>query len=260
MHALQPPESPLSPVRLKLTLAYVGTNFQGWQLQSGPRTVQGCLEEALGRLAGTPVRAHGAGRTDAGVHALGQVAHADIPASRAGLPWQRALNALLPRDLCVTRLCEAQPGFHARFEAIRKTYGYTLWTEPDYLLPQRRPFVWATGPLDRERMAEAASRLVGTRDWAAFQNQGTPVRSTRRTVFDIRREPGQRPEESVWLIIADGFLKQMARNIMGCLVMVGKGKLAVEEVLEIADRGRRGFAPATAPARGLCLERVDYPR
>jgi tRNA pseudouridine38-40 synthase len=245
-------------VRLMLTLAYVGARFHGWQLQPGVRSVQGCLEEALSRLAGCHVRAHGAGRTDSGVHALGQVAHVDVPASRADLPWQRALNALLPADICVTSVSFAQPAFHARFDALWKTYSYTLWTEPGYLLPQRRGLVWPTGPLDLQQMALAAQKLVGHRDWSSFQNQGTPVRSTMRTVFDIQCIAGTHSEETIWLITADGFLKQMARNIMGCLVMIGRGRLIISQMEDIVQQGRRELAPASAPAQGLCLERVDY--
>lgn len=249
----------MSTVRLKLTLAYLGADFHGWQLQASARTVQGCLEEAMAKLADQEVRVHGAGRTDSGVHALGQVAHVDIPAARAPLPWQQALNALLPPDLTVLRIEPVLPSFHARFDAIRKTYSYTLWTEHGYLLPQRRPFVWPTGPLSLKQMLNAAQKLTGCRDFSAFQNQGTPVRSTVRTVFGLRCEPGIRPEETVWLITADGFLKQMVRNIMGCLVMAGKGKLSIAQVEDIAEQGRRELAPASAPARGLCLERVEYP-
>lgn len=248
----------MATVRLAMTLAYLGTDFHGWQFQPGKRTVQGTLEQAMARLAGQDVRVHSAGRTDSGVHALGQVAHADIPASRAGLPWQRALNALLPSDLSVVRVDHAASSFHSRFDALRKTYSYTLWTESSYLLPQRRAFVWATGPLNLEAMALAAKSLIGRRDWSAFQNQGTPVRSPVRTVFDIHCKAGTRPEETVWVISADGFLKQMVRNIIGCLVMVGKGRLTPEALLDLAEQGRREAAPATAPARGLCLERVDY--
>lgn len=245
-------------IRLKLQLAYVGTNFHGWQLQDGARTVQGCLEAALGRLAGRPVRVHGAGRTDSGVHALGQVAHVDVPADRADLPWQRALNALLPLDLCVVRIESVSQTFHARFDAVHKTYSYTLWTEADYILPQRRAFVWQTGKLDEQAMAQAAGILVGRKDWSAFQNQGTPVRSAVRTVLDIHAEPGQHPRETVWFLTADGFLKQMVRNIMGCLVMVGRGRVTVDDVEVILRQRRRALAPATAPAQGLCLEQVAY--
>lgn len=245
-------------IRLKLQVAYIGTGFHGWQLQDGVRTVQGCLETALERLAGRSVRVHGAGRTDAGVHALGQVAHVDVPATRRDLPWQRAMNALLPPDVTIARLEQVSETFHARFDAIQKTYSYTLWHETRWLLPQHAPYVWQVGELDRDAMSQTARKLIGRRDWSAFQNQGTPVRSPVRTVRDIHCKPGVHPRESVWLFTADGFLKQMVRNLMGCLVMVGKGRLSTDQVLAILGQRRRETAPATAPARGLCLERVDY--
>lgn len=245
-------------IRLKFQVAYIGTEFHGWQLQNGARTVQGCLETALEKLAGRPVRVHGAGRTDAGVHALGQVAHVDVSASRRDLPWQRALNALLPHDVTIVHLEQAPDTFHARFDAIRKTYSYTLWHEPRWLLPQRGAYVWQVGGMNLEAMALVAQMLVGRRDWSAFQNQGTPVRSPVRTLLDIHCKAGTYPQERVWLFTADGFLKQMVRNLMGCLVMVGKGRLTADQVLALLGQGRRESAPATAPARGLCLERVDY--
>ncbi|SDB35807.1 tRNA pseudouridine38-40 synthase [Desulfonatronum thiosulfatophilum] len=252
-------EEPIEPTtRLKLQLAYAGTDFHGWQLQDGARTVQGCLEKALAQLVGRPVRVHGAGRTDAGVHALGQVAHVQVPARRGNLPWQRALNALLPQDVCVVEVQIVPDSFHARFDANRKTYSYTLWTEPTYVLPQRKGYVWPVGRLDLEAMVQASKYLVGRRDWSAFQNRGTPVRSTVRTVFDVHPEIGGRPNETVWFFSADGFLKQMVRNMMGCLVTVGKGKLCADQVEAILRQGSRASAPATAPARGLCLERVEY--
>lgn len=245
-------------IRLRLLLAYQGTQFHGWQLQDGARTVQGCLENALRRLAGREVRVHGAGRTDAGVHAMGQVAHVDVPAFRESLPWLRALNALAPSDVCVVRVDPVSDTFHARFDAVSKTYSYTLWHESDWLLPQRRAYVWQVGGLDLDGMLAAAQALIGRRDWSAFQNQGTPVRSTVRTVLDIHVQTGPHPQESVWYFTANGFLKQMVRNLMGCLVMVGKGRLCLDQVLEIIALRKRESAPATAPARGLCLERVDY--
>lgn len=250
----------MAAVRLKFTLAYQGAAFHGWQLQPGLRTVQGCLEQALSTLAGRDVRVHGAGRTDAGVHALGQVAHADVPGDKAGLPWQRALNALLPPDVTVIQAVVVRSSFHARFDARQKTYSYALWTEPTYLLPQRRPFVWAVGPVDENEMTRAAQHLVGRRDWSAFQNQGTPVRSPVRTIFAVHSARGVCPHETVWSISADGFLKQMVRNIIGCLVMIGKGRLTVEQMLRLLEQGRRDRAPATAPAQGLTLEKILYPQ
>lgn len=251
-------------VRLKLTLAYHGENFHGWQAQDGAqgaRTVQTEVERAAARLLGRPgdvIRVHGAGRTDAGVHATGQAAHLDAPASKADLPWRRGLNALLPTDVAVVRAEIAPAGFHARFSATSKIYAYSLWLDREYVLPQRRPFVWPTGPLDLDRLDEAAALFTGEHDFSAFQNVGTPVRSPVRRLFAVWREPGQRPEETVLRFHADGFLKQMARNIVGCLVGVGLGKLGPEAAARLLAGGARAQAPATAPARGLSLERVFY--
>lgn len=245
-------------VRLKLTLAFEGTRFWGWQLQHGKRTVQGVVEAAAARLAGEPVRVQGSSLTDSGVHALGMVAHVDIPEGRRHLPWQRALNALLPEDVAALAAEEAPPGFHARYCAISKVYSYTLWTRPDYLLPQRRNFVWACGPLDLAAVDRAMALFVGRHDFKSFQNTGTPILNTLRSVLAFSREPGVRPEEVVLRIRADGFLKQMVRNIVGCLVAVGRGKVPPETVRSLLNEGDRTKAPATAPGRGLCLELVSY--
>jgi tRNA pseudouridine38-40 synthase len=250
--------------RLRLTVAYDGTHFCGWQLQAPGlgRTVQGCLEAALARLCGTPVRVHGAGRTDAGVHALAQTAHVDVPDERLSLPWQRALSALLPPDIAVTRVVPAASDFHARFAARGKTYAYTLWTRSDYILPWRRPYVWHVGrqgALDAAAMDAAARLLVGEHDFAAFQNAGSAVAGTVRLLTSVTSRPGASPEETVWRFTATGFLKQMVRNLMGALVAVGRGKLSPQALAELLAHGNRTRAPATAPASGLCLERVHYP-
>lgn len=244
--------------RLKLTLAYDGTDFSGWQLQSEDRTVQGELERALGRILDSDVRVHGSGRTDAGVHALGQVAHADIPDS-VDIPFKRALNSILPPDVRVLAAQTVPSDFHARYSALSKTYAYTLWLERGCVLPQRRSFVWDCGPVDEAAMDRAAALLLGEHDFAAFQNVGTPVKSTVRTMMDISRHPGDTPRESVWRFTADGFLKQMVRNLMGCLVACGQGRIDPDQVARILEQGDRSLAPATAPAQGLCLERVEYP-
>jgi tRNA pseudouridine38-40 synthase len=247
-------------VRLKITLAYQGTDFAGWQIQPEGfgRSVQACLEDALTQLAGRFVRAHGASRTDSGVHALCQVAHADVPASRLHLPWLKALNALLPRDVAVSAVETVDRSFHARFCASRKTYTYTLWHQPDFVLPQRRPFVWDIGPLDLAAMEEAARELIGEHDFAAFQNTGTQVRNTTRTVEAIVRRPGSTPHETVWAVTGQGFLKQMVRNIMGCLVEAGRGKANAQTVRSLLATKDRTLAPQTAPARGLCLELMEF--
>ncbi|MCJ2165881.1 MULTISPECIES: tRNA pseudouridine(38-40) synthase TruA [unclassified Pseudodesulfovibrio] len=245
--------------RIKLTLAYDGTDFCGWQLQPRDRTVQGELEKALEVILGTKVRVHGSGRTDSGVHALGQVVHFDCAEKRRGLTWQRSLNGLLPPDVRVLDAVPVPDDFHARYWARAKTYEYALWHERMFCLPQRSRYVWNCGPVDFERMEAAARILAGEHDFAAFQNVGTDVGSTVRTVSGISRQEGVTGHESVWRFTATGFLKQMVRNLMGCMVACGRGKLTTEEVRAILVSGDRTCAPATVPPQGLTLVRVDYP-
>lgn len=245
--------------RLKITVAYEGTKFVGWQLQKNGRTVQGVLEEAVARIVGEPVRVHGSGRTDSGVHARGQVAHFDIPEHRLDVPWGRALNSILPGDVAVTLVERVHDDFHARYHSLSKTYSYTLWVEPTFLDPMRRRHVWACGSVDVRAMELAASMLKGTHDFTSFQNAGTDIKTTVRTITDFRVEQGQTGYELVWLVSADGFLKQMVRNLMGLLVTVGRGKADPEIVRSLLDERDRTLAPGTAPAQGLCLERVVYP-
>jgi tRNA pseudouridine38-40 synthase len=244
--------------RIRLTVAYVGTRYLGWQIQGRGQTVQGVLEEKLARICEEPVRVHGSGRTDSGVHALGQVAHFDAPESKTRIPWQRALNSMLPDDIAVIDAREAEPGFHARFSVRSKRYAYTLWTEPEFTLPQRAPFVWPVRNLDAAAMDLAATFLAGTHDFAAFQNAGTEVKGTVRTLEPLRREAGQHPCEWVFRFPADGFLKQMVRNLMGLLVEVGRGGMTPEEARAVLESRDRRLAPATAPPQGLTLEEVMY--
>ncbi len=250
-------------VRLKLILAYSGTHFHGWQIQeyktlNRPRTVQECVEDAAAHILGHPVRVQGAGRTDSGVHAQGQVAHLDIPDEKSDLDWQTALNANLPHDVAVLDAECVSPDFHARFQVREKLYVYSLWLSRRYVLPQRRDFVWPVGPVDIAAMDEAACLLTGTHDFAGFRNQGTETGTTVRTVLEISHtDPGD-TLEMVWSFRAEGFLKQMVRNLMGCLVAVGKGKLEPNDVIAIFESKDRTTAPATAPAKGLTLQSVQY--
>lgn len=249
--------------RLRLTVAYDGTEFAGWQLQPAGfgRTVQGCLEEVLGRMCDRPVRVLGAGRTDSGVHALGQVAHCDVPESRAGLSWQKSLNSLLPKDISILDAVETDPDFHSRFDAVGKEYRYTLWTSRHFVLPWRRPYVWDVGrswPLDVAAMDACAALFAGCHDFAAFQNVGTVVQSSVRQVHGVVRLPQAAEHEQVWQFRAEGFLKQMVRNLMGALVAVGRGKVSPEAIRSVLTKGQRSLAPGTAPACGLCLYAVEY--
>ena len=245
--------------RLKIHLAYTGGGFSGWQVQNSARTVQGCLESAISKICETHIRVHGAGRTDSGAHALDQVAHCDIPQNKIDVPWQKALNGLLPPDIAVTHTEWTSPDFHARYDAVYKIYSYTLWIHPDYILPQRGPFAWHVRHLDLEKMYRNKQILEGKHDFAAFENVGTHVKHSTRTVYWINVAQGSFPErEMVWRFAADGFLKQMVRNLISALVELGRGRLTpvgLESILASRDRKR---APATAPAKGLCLEKIEY--
>jgi tRNA pseudouridine38-40 synthase len=240
----------------KATLAYDGTNFAGWQMQGGLRTVQGELENALHPIDGRRTVVHAAGRTDAGVHARGQVVSFSLASSIAIEALLRAINVRLPDDVRVLRLEDAAADFNARFHARRKTYLYSIF-DGAVLLPQHRHFVWhVRQALDVERMNTAAAALVGAHDFAAFQAAGGDVMSTRREVFASQVD--RRGEFIVYEIAGSGFLRHMVRNIVGTLVDVGRGRRLVEDVQHVLESRDRRQASATAPARGLTLETVNY--
>ncbi|MDR2695219.1 MAG: tRNA pseudouridine(38-40) synthase TruA [Deltaproteobacteria bacterium] len=248
--------------RLKLTLAYVGTAYSGWQIQekpSPPPTVQGELERALARVCGRTVRVFGAGRTDAGVHADAQVAHCDVPALRA-VNWQAALNVKLPPDIRILSAQEAADTFHARRDARKKTYRYDLWLSRQVAPPRLAPFVWACGPLNLSALEAALPLLTATHDFRSFQNRGTEMRDAVRTVLSLRpAHPAEFGGAVLSLYMeADGFLKQMARNITGLLVAVGRGGFDPSRIPALLAARERAQSPPTAPALGLTLVRVDY--
>lgn len=242
---------------IKLTLQYDGTDYVGWQRQAEGVSIQGLLEEALKPIEGAPVIVHGAGRTDAGVHALGQVASFTLQASMDTPTLARALNAVLPPDLRVTSAEEEAEGFHARFSATGKTYEYRIVNGP-LASPFVRRYVWHVMPrIDPAAVREAALVLVGTHDFAAFQGTGTVVASTERTIhrLDVREGPDG---QLVMAIEGNGFLRHMVRNIVGTLVEIGLGRrpaTAMAEILASRDRARAG---RTAPPQGLFLIDVRY--
>ncbi len=245
---------------LKLTVEYDGTEFSGYQRQGqGERTVQSVLEETLKRLVPREdITLYGAGRTDIGVHALGQVVSFQTESSLPLERWAIALNSLLPPDVAIAKAEEAAPEFHARFSAKQRTYGYLIWTR------RTRSAIWGRyslhyrGDLDVDLMRQAAQPLVGVHDFAAFARYGgNPGRTT---VRDLRRLSVRRvPNGLLVTATANGFLRTMVRNLVGGLIAVGSGKAQIEtleEILVTRDRVRNPIAPA-AP-QGLCLLRVDY--
>ncbi|HEY8346834.1 MAG TPA: tRNA pseudouridine(38-40) synthase TruA [Symbiobacteriaceae bacterium] len=243
---------------IKLTLQYDGTHYAGFQRQPNGVTIQEKLEEALRKVTGNPdLRIGGAaGRTDAGVHARGQVVHfrtdSRIPTDR----WPYALNSHLPPDIAVVAAEEVPEGFHARFWARWKRYRYTIQCGP-FPLPLYRLYAYHWRyPVDVERMAEAAALLVGRHDFAAFRSTGGSAKTSVRTIFDLKVTV----QEPLILVdvTADGFLYNMVRIIAGTLVEVGSGLRSLDQVREALATGNRDLAGRTLPARGLCLEEVGY--
>jgi tRNA pseudouridine38-40 synthase len=253
---------------IKITVAYDGTRFVGWQRQAEGESIQGLLESALARFAGAPVIVHGAGRTDAGVHALAQVATADIAASHDAAVIHRGLNASLPPDVRVTAVEDAPAGFHARFNATSKTYRYVIENRR-VASPFDRAFSWhLPDPLNVAVMRDAAAALVGTHDFACFQSGGTDVASTVRTI--TRSEVSTSQEgipgldhtdpryRIVYEVSGNGFLRHMVRAIVGTLAAVGRGARPAASMAALVAAGSRAQAGPTAPAHGLFLVRVDY--
>src|SRR5690349_6084468 len=257
----------------KLTLAYDGTDFVGWQRQATGVSIQGLIEEALAALDGREVAVAGAGRTDAGVHALGQVASFALQRSIEPATVARALNARLPPAVRVVAVEKVRDDFHARFSAVSKTYLYRICTAPA-ISPFDRHFVWhLPGPLDLEAMADAARRLEGVHDFAAFQAAGSEAKRTVRRVTRSKLSTTEDTEEQrsglrvprvlrggelIYSVTGDGFLRHMVRAIVGSLVDVGRGRHPagwIDDVIASRDRRRAG---RTAPAHGLALASVEY--
>jgi len=243
--------------KFRAVVEYDGTEYHGWQLQKDLPTIQGELESALGRILGSPTRVHGAGRTDAGVHSQGQVAHFHADWERSSAELQRGCNALLPPSIAVRGLEPAPEGFHARHSARSKGYTYQILNRV-LRSPFYRRYAWhIPDPLDVRLMEEAAAFLVGTHDFATFgaPTDGTP--STVRQVLQARWET--RNEEMLrFSISGTGFLRYMVRAIVGTLVQVGRGKIAPEELRAALESRQRSRSGPTAPANGLFLMSVQY--
>lgn len=245
------------PRTLKLTIAYDGTRFVGWQRQAEGESIQGLIEEALSRFEGAPVTVHGAGRTDAGVHALGQVASVELTTTHDAAAIARGLNARLPEDIRILQVDEASAGFHARVAARSKTYRYLL-RNVAVASPFARAYEWHVPErLDLDAMQGAADVLVGTHDFAAFQSTGSATGGTVRTIAQSgwsKRNEGVLAYE----IRGNGFLRHMVRAIVGTLVDIGRGRRAPASMEALLAGGRRAEAGATAPPHGLFLVSVDY--
>ena len=258
-------------VRLRLDIAYDGTDFAGWATQTGQRTVAGVLDDALSTVFRTPVQLRAAGRTDTGVHAAGQVAHVDVPADalphayprtpRAGqsefLPLVQRLARFVPADVRVLDIGRAAPGFDARFSALRRHYAYRLSTAPYGVEPQQARFVtpWPR-PLDVDAMATASRNLVGLHDFAAFCRH----RDGATTIRDLQRLDWIREGDRITAhVTADAFCWAMVRSVVGALLAVGEHRREPGWCVALLESTSRSSDFAAAPPPGLTWEGVDYP-
>jgi tRNA pseudouridine38-40 synthase len=245
------------PARYRATVAYVGTAFHGWQVQkNAPRTVQAVLAHALAGLERSSVRVEGASRTDAGVHADGQVIHFDLKAARAPEVIRDAVNHRLPEDVRLLDVSPARAEFHARHDAAWKEYVYR-WSREDVIAPREAPFVTPlASAATLARLRDAAGRLPGTRDFAVFAVRLSPGEATTRTLHSVLAE-----EEGAELRVTfrgDGFLRGMVRSICGVLADAARGRVPPERVQALLESGDRGLLSPKAAARGLTLVRVCY--
>ncbi len=274
MSSTTPIQSPVSgSPNWKLTLAYDGTDFSGWQIQPGCRTIQGELQAALGRVTGEVPLPQGSGRTDAGVHALAQEASFALATPIPPQNLARALNRTLPAAIRVLDARQVPESFHARHSAVAKTYEYRILPAAAYTCPPfLARFVYAsTRALDRAALDAAAAQLVGEHDFLSFAASDADLtaredggdagaRSTVRTIFSSSWE--ERPSEAGTLLVyrvrGNGFLHHMVRNLVGTMIDAGRGFLPASSIAEILAARSRSAAGPTAPARGLFLHSVEY--
>jgi len=243
--------------RIKCIIAYDGTLFNGYQVQPNQRTVQTDIENVLTRMhKGKPIRIHASGRTDTGVHAVGQVIHFDSEYTLEAEKWKKALNAQLPKDIYIKSVELVEPDFHARFDVVQKEYRYVIWNEKDEDVFSRSQHYFFPFELNIEKMQEALQLLMGTHDFSSFCASNTDIKDKVRTIYK-----GTITKENNGIVIAlvgNGFLYNMVRIIVGTLIEVGQGKreiISLKNALTACDRGTAG---KTAPANGLFLWKVDY--
>lgn len=249
-------------MNFKLTLQYDGTDFHGWQMQPALRTVQGELTAALSLIDGREVVVHGSGRTDAGVHAEGQVASVVLQRDITPAKLRAAINGNVGKDLRAIEVATAPEDFHARYSALEKTYSYRLVMGPVISPFLVRYALQEARALDLERMRESAQLFLGTHDWTAFSSVQTDAENKTRTVkaLTINELPDDRTRSRIIeiTISADGFLRYMVRSIVGTLLAVGRGEMDAALVKLTIDEGDRSLVAATAPACGLTLVSVCY--
>lgn len=242
---------------MALLLEYQGQQFYGWQSQTGLRTVQGELEIALSRIANETIEVICAGRTDRGVHALGQVVHFDTQASRPLYGWLSGSNRYLPKDIVIRSLRVVPESFHARFSAVRRSYRYVILNQSVRSALQEGLMTCYHKPLDAELMHQAAQHLVGTHDFSALRAKECQAKSPIRTLYDIRV---WRHHQQVSIeVTANAFLHHMVRNMVGSLLKVGTGHKPTSWIAEVLHSRDRAKAGVTAPPDGLYLKQIFYP-
>jgi tRNA pseudouridine38-40 synthase len=242
---------------IKMVLEYDGTRYHGWQRQANGLTIQEILEEGISTITQEDIRVVGSGRTDAGVHALGQVANFRTNSNIRARGLLQGINSLLPADIVVKELAETDASFHARYSAKSKTYMYQIYRGAVRSALYRDCAWFVHGTLDVEKMREAAQLLLGTFDFSSFCSANCGIRNHVRTLMGVDMVMDRRGMVK-FSIEADGFLKYMVRNIVGTLVDVGRGKLSGAELFRIVEAKDRRRAGQTAPAQGLFLKEVKY--
>jgi tRNA pseudouridine38-40 synthase len=242
---------------IRLTLEYDGTRYHGWQRQKNAVSLQEVIEDALARITGEAVRLIASGRTDAGVHALGQVANFITTSHAPSRAFVQGLNSLLPMDIAVLEALEVPLSFHARYDAVWKTYEYQILNRPVRSPLSRRRAWWLDRPLEFAALEKAAAVLPGEHDFLAFRAAGSRPGSARRRV---RQACWRSPGEGLlsFTITANGFLRGMVRTLVGTMAEIGKGKYPPEYLGEVLEKGDRGLAGPTAPPQGLFLVGVEY--
>jgi len=245
---------------LQIVLQYEGSRFAGWQRQLSERTVQGVVEEAVERLCGTHVTVNGAGRTDAGVHALGQSASIRVPERWTAPAMKRALNAILPDDVRVSRAFQMSPGFHARFSALSRSYRYLVGTDEEAESPFRRgrELAW-TRPLDRGLLDSIAAQIQGDRCFRGFAVKGTAPADDNHHCIVREAQWVDRMGGLAFVITANRFLHHMVRFLVGTMLDVASGKRDVDVIHRLLTADDNGEVSAPAKAYGLYLESVEYP-
>lgn len=241
---------------IKLIVTYDGTDFSGWQIQKNGRTVQGEIQSALKTLTGEEITVTGSGRTDAGVHAVCQVASFETSASIPPKNFAKALNTVLPDDVKIISSEQVAGGFNARKHAKKKTYRYTLYRS-DCALPLKERYAFRIDKdLDIDKMRDCASALVGEKDFKAFCATGSSAKTTVRTIYSFDVE--NKGDKTTLTVCGNGFLYNMVRIMVGTLIKAGEGKIQKADIEKMLAEGKRDLGGATISAKGLCLVSVEY--